>query len=82
MKLVWPARDYLPSYLEALKRGWWPDEIRRDEGTREELDAIAADADAFLAGLVDRDATGGPIRLPDGTAVPRLPGYVRWMWDG
>jgi predicted acetyltransferase len=27
-------------------------------------------------------ADGGPIRLPDGTTVPRLPGYVRWMWDG
>ena len=20
--------------------------------------------------------------LPDGTCVPRLPGYQRWMWDG
>jgi predicted acetyltransferase len=48
----------------------------------ETLERIAADADAFLASLVDRGATGGPITLPDGTTVPRLPGYRRWLWDG
>src|SRR5207247_6493229 len=37
---------------------------------------------AFLASLVDPDAKGDPIPLPDGTTVPRLPGYYRWMWDG
>jgi predicted acetyltransferase len=48
----------------------------------EELERIAADADAFLASQVDRDPAGAPFVLPDGTSVPRLPGYRRWIWDG
>ena len=35
-----------------------------------------------LASLVDKEARGEPITLPDGTTVPRLPGYRRWLWDG
>ena len=37
---------------------------------------------AFLASLDDPEARGGPITLPDGTRVPRLPGFRRWIWDG
>jgi predicted acetyltransferase len=51
-------------------------------GIAEGKNRIAADADAFLASLVDKDAAGGPILLPDGMTVPRLPGYRRWLWDG
>lgn len=82
MTLVWPARVYLPGYLDALTRGWSPDNVRGEIARREELARIAEDADAFLASLVDRTARGTPIVLPDGTAVPRLPGYRRWLWDG
>jgi predicted acetyltransferase len=82
MKLVWPSREYLPSYIAALERGWSPDNLRGPVAAREELQRIARDADAFLASLVDREGAGGPITLPDGTRVPRLPGYRRWMWDG
>jgi predicted acetyltransferase len=82
MKLVWPSREYLPSYVAALARGWSPDNIRGQIAAQEQLARIASDADAFLASLVDREATGGPITLPDGTTVPRLPGYLRWLWDG
>jgi predicted acetyltransferase len=82
MELVWPAREHLPSYLDALNRGWSPDNVRGDFARLEELHKIDADADGFLAGLVDREAKGGPIVLPDGSSVPRLPGYRRWMWDG
>jgi predicted acetyltransferase len=82
MNLVWPSREYLPSYIAALERGWSPDNVRGQVAAQEELERIAADADAFLASLVDREATGDPISLPDGTKVPRLPGYRRWMWDG
>jgi predicted acetyltransferase len=82
MKLVWPGREYLPGYLDALNRGWSPDNVRGDFARQEELDRIASDADAFLASLVDREAAGPPITMPDGTRFPRLPGYRRWMWDG
>lgn len=82
MTLVWPARPYLPSYIAALERGWSPDNVRGLAAAQEELALIAADADAFLSSLVDREARGGPITLADGTTVPRLPGYRRWLWDG
>lgn len=82
MELVWPARDHLGSYLDALNRGWSPDNVRGEFARLEELGLIAADADGFLASLVDRAGAGDPIALPDGTTVPRLPGYRRWMWDG
>ena len=82
MKLVWPSLEYLPSYVAALERGWSPDNVRGQIAAREELVRIAADAHAFLASLVDREAAGDPITLLDGTKVPRLPGYRRWLWDG
>lgn len=81
MNLVRPAREHLPSYTAALERGWSPDTLRA-EAAQEELPLIADDPDAFLASLEDREAAGEPIALPDGSTVPRLPGYVRWMWDG
>jgi predicted acetyltransferase len=54
--------------------------VRGQIAAQEELQRI--DADAFLASLVDREAAGDPVTLPDGTTVPRLPGYRRWLWDG
>jgi predicted acetyltransferase len=81
MELVWPAEQYLESYAAALVRGWSPDNLR-PEASREQLDRIATDRVAFVAELVDREGKGAPIRLPDGSRVPRLPGYYRWMWDG
>jgi predicted acetyltransferase len=82
MTLVWPAAEYLPGYIDALNRGWSPDNVRGAAAAREQLERIVADADAFLASLVDREAKGDPIALPDGTTVERLPGYNRWIWDG
>lgn len=82
MTLVWPAREHLASYQAALERGWLPDNERGADAVGEELAKIAADPDAFVASLVDRDAKGHPITLKDGTTVPRLPGYQKWMWDG
>ena len=82
MHLVWPSREYLPGYLDALERGWSPDNVRGAAAAREQLAKIAEDAERFLASLVDREGAGAPIALLDGTLVPRLPGYHRWMWDG
>ena len=82
MELVWPSLDCLPGYVDALNRGWSPDNVRGEAASREQLAVIGEDAAAFIASLVDREAKGAPIALADGTAVPRLPGYERWMWDG
>ncbi len=82
MELVWPAERYLASYVSALERGWSQDNIRPEAVAKEELAKIERDPAAFLAGLVDREAKGPPVELPDGSKVTRLPGFRRWMWDG
>jgi predicted acetyltransferase len=82
LNLIWPSLALVPSYVDALKRGWSPESERGAAATEETLAAIERDAAAYVSGLVDRDATGADIPLPDGTSVRRLPGYVRWLWDG
>jgi predicted acetyltransferase len=80
--LVKPALEFLPEYEAALKRDWSPDNVRGAVATREELEKIAVDPVAFVALMDDPEAKGGPIKLPDGSTVPRLPGFRRWLWDG
>ena len=82
LQLVRPALEFLAEYKAALERGWSPDNVREDAATREELARIATDPAAFVAALDDPEAKGGPIKLPDGSTVPRLPGFRRWLWDG
>ncbi len=79
--LLRPAAEYLPAYIAALERGYSPSTSRAEKRI-EELDAIVADAEAFIASCEDLEARGAPIVLPDGSRVPRLPGFQRWMWDG
>jgi predicted acetyltransferase len=81
MELVVPALAYLDGYADALRRGWSADNIRLEAAAREELAKIAADPGAFVASLDDREGKAGPVTLPDGSRVPRLPGYRRWIWD-
>lgn len=82
MQLVKPANTHLDSYIAALRRGWSPDNIRGAVAAEEQLARIESDAQAFLASLEDRDAKGPPVKLPDGSQARRIPGFVRWMWDG
>jgi len=81
VRLVIPSREWLAGYVAALETGWSPDNLR-PEVAREQLDAIARDVDGFLAGMIDREAKGGAVTLPDGSQVPRLPGYRLWIVDG
>jgi len=81
MKLVWPAAEYLAEYTKALEQGWSPDNVRPD-ARLELLERIAEDSTRFLMEQIDREARAAPVTLPDGSTVPRLPGYSQWMWDG
>jgi predicted acetyltransferase len=76
-----PTRELLPRYVAALERGWSPDNVRRQKAVDEELAQVAADPQAFVDLMVDREAKGPPVTLPDGTIVPRLPGYRLWIWE-
>ena len=80
--LVRPGRAALDGYVAALRSGWSPANVAGDAVVRAHLAAIERDADAFLDSLHDPEARGAPIALPDGSTVPRLPGYTRWIWDG
>jgi predicted acetyltransferase len=81
VELVWPAKEYLASYVAAIRQGWSPNNVNPNAGF-EDLARIEADADRFLAEHVDREAKAPPVVLPDGTTVKRLPGFRKWMWDG
>jgi predicted acetyltransferase len=78
MKLVSPSHEHLTSYTAALRRGW----SRSEAGAQEELREIKENPSMFLARKEDREAHGTPVKLPDGTTVPRIPGFQRWLWDG
>ncbi len=75
-----PEVALLPAYAAALERGWSPDNVRA-ETARDELIALRQDPHGFVGALDDQDARGAPVTLPDGSQVPRLPGFRRWMWD-
>lgn len=77
MQLVEPALHRLEAYAAALRQGWSPNNVR--DVSAEHLAQIAADAAGFIAQFT---TPGGTITLGDGTVVPRLPGPVRWIWDG
>ena len=82
MRLVLPSQEYLPSYVAALERGWSPNNERGIAAAFEELENIRSDPRAFLDSMDDREAKGLPVTMPDGSVVPRLPGFRRWLWDG
>ena len=81
MQLVKPSLQYIDSYAQALVRGWSPNNMRAEQA-QEELDKIKLDPEAFLASLDSTQVTGDPVTMPDGSQVPRLPGFRRWIWDG
>jgi predicted acetyltransferase len=81
LELIKPTLEHLDSYIATLREGWSPSSIRPEQAL-EELDNIERDPAAFLAKFDDLDAKGGLVTLPDGSQVPRLPGFRRWMWDG
>ncbi|OIQ25460.1 MAG: GNAT family N-acetyltransferase [Alphaproteobacteria bacterium MedPE-SWcel] len=80
MKLLTPSIEHLPAYVAALQMGWSPDNLRA-EAAQEQIASIEKDAASFVSNLDDPTAKAGPIILPDGSKVPRLPSIRRWIWD-
>jgi len=80
LQLVRPGPQHLAEYTAALERGWSADNLRAAAAAREELERIAARPDTFLALMDDPEALGGPVTLPDGSTVQRIPSLRRWMW--
>ncbi|MEO1153435.1 MAG: GNAT family N-acetyltransferase [Pseudomonadota bacterium] len=77
-----PTADHLPGYVAALEQGWSPDNLR-PEAAAEQLASIREDSAAFLSRQSDPDGKGPPVTMPDGSVVPRLPSFRRWiMRDG
>lgn len=74
-----PQETMLGSYVEALVRGWNSNTVRDISGA--ELAEIERDPAAFVAARQD-NAPNGMARMPDGREVPKLPGRIRWIWDG
>jgi predicted acetyltransferase len=82
MELVRPTLEHVQSYLDARERGFSFDFRRDPESIAAETQRIKDDPEAYLAGVEDLDPVGRTVPQPDGTEVPRLPQYTRWMWDG
>jgi predicted acetyltransferase len=82
LQLLKPDMAMLDSYRAALERGWSPDNVAGLAAAKRELKRIDRDPAAFVVSLDDPEARGGPVRLPDGSEVERLPGFRRWLWDG
>jgi predicted acetyltransferase len=81
MELVRPTQAHLPSYVAALERHWSPN-TEDAEGWRRALQQAQEDPETLIAVADDPNGEGPPVTLPDGSQVPRLPSYSRWMWDG
>lgn len=81
MILIKPSMEHLPAYVDALKRGWSPDNLR-PEASQEQISTISKDGASFVSSLDNPTGAGGAIKLPDGSEVPRLPSIRRWLWDG
>ena len=79
--LLRPGPEHLPDYDAALARGWSPNNLR-PEAAGEERARLADDPEGLLASFEDPEARGGPVTLPDGSTVPRLPGIRRMIWRG
>lgn len=80
-RLVKPSAATLPGHVDALQRGWTPDNVRGAAAAAEALSRIAADAGAYLALTENLQGGGPPVTLADGSQVERLPSLTRWIWD-
>ena len=82
MEIVRPDERFLESYKSALIQSISSGTTAYLDRVQRELLEIEANPFSFLAELEDPNGLGPDVKLPDGSLVPRLPGFFRWMWDG
>ena len=82
MEILRPSLIHLESYKSALIQEISTGSAAYIELAQRYLVEIEADSESFLAKQDDPSALSGDIKLSDGSFVPRLPGFTRWMWDG
>lgn len=80
--LATPSRALLPGLIAAMERGYASDEVPGAATAAAHLRDVISNPDHYIALLDDREGKGPPVQLPDGSFVPRLPGFRLWMWDG
>jgi predicted acetyltransferase len=76
-----PSAELLPGYIDALERGYHPSTSGGVAYAERQLGLAKADPAGYLHKF-NHPEENTLIALPDGTMVPRIPGFVRWMWDG
>ena len=81
-RLVAPGVEQLDAYRAALKRGWCADNLAGPDGPTKELARVDADPAQYVALCDDPEARGGPVTLPDGSQVARIPSRRFWVWAG
>jgi predicted acetyltransferase len=79
-QLTWPSLELLPHFLAALERGWSRNNVTPERTRLQDLEKIHTDPDAFVASLFSLSGGGADVQLPDGSYVPRLPGYAKWVF--
>ena len=82
MEIVRPEVRYLESYKMGLIQSISSGTAAYLDRTQREILEIETAPDEFLAKQDDPSALSGDIELSDGSLVPRLPGFSRWIWDG
>jgi len=82
MEIIRPEERYLESYKLALIQSISSGTTAHPFRAQSELLEIETAPESFLAKQDDPSALSGDIELSDGSFVPRLPGFTRWMWDG
>lgn len=80
MELITPTVEHLPSFIDALERGFAPGTVNPERVRQAALERIALDPVLYVSQLTDPEANGPDIELPNGQVVRRLPGMSKWMW--
>ena len=64
-----------------MECGWSPLTTKRAAPSKQDIERIRLDPTNFIAAQDRREVAGLLSELPDGSTVPRIPSYTRWLWE-